>query len=82
MVSNWDFATNFDFLITIFLQPDVADLLIFQNLNSVWSKSLEYLRCTPLGCKDKAIEKFEFEQISAVSLNWKSDMKELLIFWK
>ena len=51
------FATNSDFLIPIYVQPNVFDLRHFKRSNSL---SLKYHRFTPSGSKDIGIRKFEF----------------------
>ena len=55
---NWVLITNFDFIIPIFLQPNVADLRFYMNYEKNNLK-IEISSFTEAGCKDKRIRKFD-----------------------
>ena len=54
------FATNFNFLIHISLQPCGVKLWNFKLIRSKKSRSLEYLWSSTSGCQDLKIRKSEF----------------------
>ena len=55
------FATNSEFLIPLYLQPNIVDLSYF-NLSIMLAKkfNLKFQRFLRSGCKDIAIGRFEF----------------------
>ena len=59
---NGVFANNSDFLIPIYLQPNVIDLRYFQTMNSVGSNnlSLKYQRFTTSSSEDIEVLIFDF----------------------
>ena len=62
LLRNWVFVTNFNFRISISVQPDVVNPWYFKQwtLSKAKCPSLEYTMFTTLACKDIGIRKFNF----------------------